>query len=52
MGSLTVIFILELITGFIAFFFVDKVSPGKTLIRKNLILYLQLSRIITKLDNC
>jgi len=25
MGSLTIIFILELITGFIAFFFVDKV---------------------------
>ena len=26
MGSLTIIFILELVTGFLAFFFVDKVS--------------------------
>ena len=26
MGSLTIIFILELVTGFVAFFFVDKVG--------------------------
>ena len=26
MGSLTIIFILELVTGFVAFFFVDKVK--------------------------
>ena len=31
MGSLTVIFILELVTGFVAFFFVDKVRTEKLL---------------------
>ena len=32
MGSLTIIFILELVTGFVAFFFVDKVKGIKLFI--------------------
>ena len=32
MGSLTIIFILELVTGFVAFFFVDKVKGVKLFI--------------------